>query len=67
MLSVVGTQELGTFWERLVQPQVFSGILTRYGGNEVVNEATRAADKIANGQCIIVRRDAYEKAGATKW
>jgi glycosyltransferase involved in cell wall biosynthesis len=63
MLSVLGAQELGTFWERLVQPQMFSGMLTRYGGSETVNDARRVTDKIANGQCIIVRRDAYESAG----
>ena len=59
MISVIGRQELGTFWERMVQPQVFSGMLTRYGGIEAVNDAKRADDKIANGQCIIVRRETY--------
>jgi chlorobactene glucosyltransferase len=63
MLSVIGKQELGTFWERLVQPQVFSGMLTRYGGTETVNDSQRATEKIANGQCIIVRRDAYDETG----
>ncbi len=59
MVSVLGRQELGTFWERIVQPQMFATIQTRYGGSESINESTRAQDKIANGQCIIVRHDAY--------
>jgi chlorobactene glucosyltransferase len=63
MVSVLGHQELGTLWERLIQPQVFATMLTRYGGSEVVNESPRVNDKIANGQCIIVRRDVYDETG----
>jgi glycosyltransferase involved in cell wall biosynthesis len=63
MLSVAGHQELGTFWERVIQPQVFWLIAARYGGTESVNRSKRAQDKIANGQCIFVRRDAYESIG----
>jgi len=62
-LTVAGTQEMGTLWERLVQPQVFAVMLSRYGGTEVVNESRRAIDKIANGQCLFVRRDAYDAIG----
>jgi len=60
LLSVVGHQELGSFWERVIQPQVFWMIAGRYGGTETVNRSPRAQDKIANGQCIFVRRGAYE-------
>jgi cellulose synthase/poly-beta-1,6-N-acetylglucosamine synthase-like glycosyltransferase len=63
LLSVAGDQELGTLWERLVQPQVFTTIASRYGGVRQINESRRVWDKIANGQCILVRRDAYERAG----
>ena len=63
MLSVTGHQELGSFWERVIQPQVFWMIASRYGGTETVNRSRRASDKIANGQCIFVRRDAYEAIG----
>jgi chlorobactene glucosyltransferase len=59
LLTVAGTQELGSFWERIIQPQVFNVMLTRYGGTETVNTSRRASDKIANGQCIFVRRLAY--------
>ena len=63
MLSVAGKQELGTFWECIVQPHVFWMIASRYGGTESINRSPRAKDKIANGQCIFVRRDAYESIG----
>ncbi|MDB4893728.1 MAG: glycosyl transferase family 2 [Gemmatimonadetes bacterium] len=63
LLTVVGTQELGTFWEKLVQPQVFAIMFVRYGGTEVVNESRRASEKIANGQCIFVARAEYEAIG----
>ena len=63
MISVGGRQELGSFWERLVQPQVFTMILARFGSTERVNRSRWATDKIANGQCILVRRSAYERIG----
>ncbi len=63
LLTVAGAQELGSFWEKLVQPQVFAIMLARYGGTETVNASPRAGDKIANGQCIFVRRQAYQDSG----
>jgi hypothetical protein len=63
MLSVAGYQELGTFWERIVQPHVFWMLGVRYGGTESINRSNRVRDKIANGQCIFVRRDAYDAIG----
>ena len=63
LISVAGRQEMGTFWERLVQPQVFSLLFVRYGGTEGVNRATRPTDVIANGQCLMVRRAAYDAIG----
>lgn len=63
MLSVAGAQEMHTFWETLLQPQVFSMLLMRYGGTESVNRSRHAWDKIANGQCIAIRRDAYDRVG----
>ena len=63
LLTVAGTQEMGSFWERLVQPQVFQLILSRYGGTERVNRSPHPVDKIANGQFLLFRRDAYERLG----
>lgn len=63
MLSVVGQQTLGSFWERVVQPSVFTVIFTSFGGAEAVSNTTDPKKKIANGQCIFVRRDAYDAMG----
>ena len=63
LLTVAGDQELGSFWERVIQPQVFAVMLIRYGGTETVNASRRVSDKIANGQCIFVRRSAYVATG----
>ena len=58
LLSVAGHQELGTFWEKVVQPQVFAVIAGRYGGGDRVSRARRPVDKIANGQCLLMTRAA---------
>jgi chlorobactene glucosyltransferase len=63
LMSVAGWQELGSFWERLLQPHVFAILMIRYGGTEGVNRARRPEDVIANGQCFLVGRDAYEAIG----
>ena len=56
-------QELVTFWERVVQPQVFYILATRYGGAGEVNRARRSSDKVANGQYIVFTRAAYDGSG----
>jgi chlorobactene glucosyltransferase len=63
LLSVAGRQELRTFWERVVQPQMFGLLVARYGGTETVSSAKRPAGAIANGQCIFVTRAAYDASG----
>ena len=63
MLSVAGAQELGGFWEVVLQPQVFAMLSLRYGGTETVNRSRHAHDKIANGQFIVIARDAYLAVG----
>jgi chlorobactene glucosyltransferase len=63
LLSVAGSQEVVTFWEKLLQPMVFLLLLLRYGGTGIVNRSTRTRDKIANGQCILTTREAYEAVG----
>lgn len=63
LLSVAGMQELGTFWERLVQPQVFALLFARYGGTEVVSRAQRPEDVIANGQYLLFQRASYDALG----
>jgi chlorobactene glucosyltransferase len=63
LLTVVGDQEMGSFWERMIQPQVFAVLLARYGGTEIVNASRHASSKIANGQCMFFRREAYDAMG----
>jgi chlorobactene glucosyltransferase len=63
LVSVMGRQELGTFWERVIQPQVFTILLARYGGTEWVNESRSAVHKIANGQFLATTREAYDAVG----
>ena len=63
LFSVAGKQELGSFWELLIQPQVFGMLAVRYGGTESVSKSRFVSNKIANGQCLFVRRDAYESLG----
>jgi chlorobactene glucosyltransferase len=63
LLSIAGHQEMHSFWERIVQPQMFALLSIRYGGTEHVSNARRPEDVIANGQFILVRREAYDAVG----
>lgn len=63
LFSIAGGQELGGFWETLVQPQMFSLLAIRYGGTDSVTNSRRVADKIANGQCLFVKKEIYNQLG----
>ncbi len=63
LFSVAGRQELGGFWERVIQPQIFTILSTRYGGTESVTQSKRVSNKIAGGACIFVARDSYNTIG----
>lgn len=63
LYSVAGRQKLGSFWERLVQPQIFTLLASRYGSTETVNRSLHAHDKIVNGQFIMVLRRSYDALG----
>lgn len=63
LFTVAGRQEMVTFWEKVMQPVVFALLLARYGGTEAMSRSTRPVDKIANGQFILIRRDAYLRVG----
>ena len=62
-ISLIGRQELGTFGERLVQPQIFAVLGLRYLQLDRVHMREVAEDAIANGQYILVRRTTYEDIG----
>ena len=63
LFSVAGRQELGGFWEKVIQPQIFTILSMRYGGTESVNQSGRVSNKIANGQCIFIKRESYDAIG----
>src|SRR5947208_8877148 len=63
LFSIAGRQELGGFWEKVIQPQIFTILSMRYGGTESVNQSGRVSNKIANGQCMFVKRESYDAIG----
>jgi chlorobactene glucosyltransferase len=63
LVTLGGHQEMHSFWERVIQPQLFVLILIRYGGTEHVSHAKRPSDAIANGQFILISREAYDAIG----
>ncbi len=63
LLTVAGVQIMETFWERLLQPQVFGMLLARFGGTERMSRSGNPYFKIANGQFVLVRRGVYDRAG----
>lgn len=62
LVTILPTQLCLTLAERLVMPQLFFLLSARYHPDRV-NHARTAADVIANGQFILVRRDAYTAVG----
>ncbi|MDP2959275.1 MAG: glycosyltransferase family 2 protein [Longimicrobiales bacterium] len=63
LVTVTGRQLMGSFWERLVQPQIFLTMIFRFFdvGRDV--ERDRWRDAIANGQFLLFRRDSYDALG----
>ncbi len=61
MISYSPGQELRTFWERALIPIVYWRLSQRFPFDRV-NDA-RSADAAANGQFILIRREAYEAIG----
>jgi chlorobactene glucosyltransferase len=63
LLTLGGHQEMHSFWERVIQPQMFGLLALRYGGTEEVSNARKPEAAIANGQFILVRRETYDAMG----
>lgn len=62
MVSVLPRWRNGSFWERVVQPLAALLLILKSPPHRVNNDAdTRTA--FANGQYILIRRDAYESIG----
>ncbi len=63
LATVIPRQEVGSFWEALIQPQVFFVLSSRVGNLERVNRTRVPWDAIANGQFILTTRTDYEAIG----
>jgi chlorobactene glucosyltransferase len=62
LLTVAPHQRCVTFWERLIMPQIWLLLASRYHPRRV-NRARRERDVIANGQFILTPRVSYESVG----
>jgi chlorobactene glucosyltransferase len=63
MVSVMPRQVMIKLWERLILPHIFALISLRFMHLERVNRTRQPRHAIANGQFILIRRDAYEEIG----
>jgi chlorobactene glucosyltransferase len=61
LLSLSPGQRVPTWWEKSVIPLVYVSLARRYKFEEVSDPASPVA--AANGQYILIRREAYERAG----
>jgi chlorobactene glucosyltransferase len=57
MLTLLTFLELGSFWERVLLPPFFGLVQLVYPADRVNDPCSSLA--LANGQCILVRREAY--------
>ncbi len=62
-LSLLGQQVMGSFWERLVQPQFFTLLAFRFPRTGTRRAPGQWKDAIANGQYLLFRREAYDDIG----
>jgi len=63
VVTVAGRQLMESFWERLVQPQLFMVLIMRFFDIEGALRRGRWRDAIANGQFLLFRRDTYQALG----
>jgi chlorobactene glucosyltransferase len=63
LVSVLPRQLMQSFWERLILPHIFSIISLRYHDLERLSRTRNPRGVIANGQFILVRREAYDAIG----
>lgn len=61
MFSILTDQILGSFWEKVVIPVVFTGLSFGFPANQV-NDPDQS-NAIANGQFILIKRSIYESVG----
>jgi len=63
LVTAFPRQLMMSFWERIVQPQVFTAIMMRYRDGDRINRSRNPRDVIANGQFIAFPRESYEAIG----
>mgnify|MGYP001028954588 CR=1 FL=1 len=63
MLTIFPFLELGSFWERLVMPPFQALIYTLFPLARLNAPDARPDEIVANGQCILVRREVYQQIG----
>lgn len=63
LVTILPFLELGTFWERAVLPPFLGLITALYPFERIERPDARPEEVLANGQCILVRRSAYEAIG----
>ncbi len=63
VLTIIGRQIMGTFWERLAQPQFFMLLALRYPRTGATKQPRRWRDAIANGQYLLFREAVYREEG----
>lgn len=61
LFTLMTEQELGSFWEKVILPLVFTGLTVGFVPRKV-NDPTQP-DAIANGQFILIERRVYEAVG----
>jgi len=63
LMTLVGKQLMESFWERLVQPQIFMLMLFRFPRFELTAKSRNWREAIANGQYMLFTRIAYDAIG----
>ena len=61
LLTLLTQQELGSFWEKVILPLIFTALSFGFPARRV-NDPSKP-DAIANGQFIFIRRAVYEAVG----
>lgn len=61
LYSMMTLQIMETFWERVIQPVIFTAISTGFSARKVNDPKQRAA--LANGQFILIRSSVYDAVG----
>ena len=61
MLTILTDQDLGSFWEKVIMPLVFTALSVGFPARRV-NDPQKT-DAIANGQFILIRRQVYQTVG----